>query len=159
VDWQACETLLKAAPPPEKGTIRIAVLHHHLMSALRDERLPDADYPDGSVSVTLNAGTVIEGLQRYGFGLVLHGHQHTPGLYTVARGRLEQGSLALQRLDEPVYALAGGSAGARADRIDGEVRDNAYALLTVGADNIATMVRSYNPSGVVRDLFNARLHL
>src|SRR4051812_24691761 len=25
-----------------------------------------------------NSGAVIEGLQRYGFGLVLHGHQHTP---------------------------------------------------------------------------------
>jgi hypothetical protein len=90
---------------------------------------------------------------------VLHGHQHTPGLYSVARGRLEPGSLALQRLDQPLYALAGGSAGARADRIDGDVRDNAYALLTVESNSVTAVVRSYNPSGAVRDLFNARMRL
>jgi predicted phosphodiesterase len=159
VDWQACETLLKAAPAPQPNTLRVAVLHHHLVSALRDDRLPDPGYPDGSVSVTLNAGVVIEGLQRYGFGLVIHGHQHTPGLYRVARGRLTPGSLALQSLDQPLYALAGGSAGARADRIDLDVRDNSYGLLQIGGDVVRATVRSYNPSGNIRDLFNAALQL
>lgn len=159
VDWQACETLLKAASAPPPGTLRIAVLHHHLMSTLRDERLPDTDYPDGSVSVTLNSGAVIEGLQRYGFGLALHGHQHTPGLYRVARGRVGHGSLALQYLDQPLYAMAGGSAGARADRIDGDVRDNSYGLLRIEPGAVGATVRAYNPSGVTRDLFNAALQV
>jgi predicted MPP superfamily phosphohydrolase len=159
VDWQACESLLKTASVPPPNTLRLAVLHHHLMSALRDDRLPDPQYPDGSVSVTLNSGAVIEGLQRYGFGLVLHGHQHTPGLYRVARGQLGHGSLSMGHFDEPLYALAGGSAGARADRIDGDVRDNSYALVQIDSQTVNATVRAYNPSGAVRDLFNATLRL
>lgn len=159
VDWQACEEVLATAGRPEPGSIRVAVLHHHLVSALREERLPDPDYPDGSVSVTLNAGAVIEGLQRHGFQLVLHGHQHTPGVNRISRGRLERGSNTLHGIDEPLYVVAGGSAGVVATRIDGDIRDNSYGLITVQGAELRLLVRVYASAGNVRDLFNLAMRL
>jgi hypothetical protein len=159
VDWQACEEVLKTAGEPEPNSIRVAALHHHLVSALRDEKLPDPEYPYASATVTLNAGAVIEGLQRYGFRLVLHGHQHTPAVSRISKGRLQPGALALCGIDEPLYVLAGGSAGAVAGRIEGDIRDNSYGLIKVRQGELQVFVRVYGCAGHPRDLFNVALRL
>lgn len=157
VNWQVCESLLESAAARDDNTLRMAVMHHHLVSALREERLPDAEYPYASVSVTLNAGAVIEGLQRHRFRIVVQGHQHTPSLMRISRGRLEHGALDLKGLDQPLYAVSGGSAGAAASRIDGDIRDNTYTLMRLDDRSVNTIVRAYSSSGNAHDLYTARL--
>jgi DNA repair exonuclease SbcCD nuclease subunit len=51
---------------PSQGSLRVAVLHHHL--------IPFSGYDDKST--TRNAYQVLTRLVRHGFSLVLHGHQH-----------------------------------------------------------------------------------
>ena len=159
VEWQAYEKLLESLPPAGKRDLRIAVIHHHLVPTLREERLPDPDYPFASVSVTLNAASIIEGLQKHGFKLVLHGHHHTPALNRVSRGRHGDGTLELCGYEDALYVAAGGSAGARASRIDGDIRDNTYSVFSIENDGLPLMVRQFNPSGNIRELYRAILPL
>jgi predicted phosphodiesterase len=159
VDWQACEEVLTSLGERDPESIRVAVLHHHLVSSLRDEQLPDSEYPYGSISVTLNAGAVIEGLQRHGFRLVLHGHQHTPAVSRISRGRLEHGSLNLRGMDEALYVVAGGSAGVKGARINADVRDNAYGVIGIRGNSLEVTVRLYGTAGYPRDFFKASLPL
>ena len=57
-----------------RKTLLFAVLHHHIVSVTR------VDVPDGQrpVSLTLDAGELIEGFCKASVGYVLHGHQHVP---------------------------------------------------------------------------------
>lgn len=157
VDWRACEAFLAAEARPREGTLRIAVVHHHLAPAVREEPLPDSDYPSASVSVTLNAAAVIEGLQQYGFHLVLHGHQHVPAVTKVARGWVPDGTLAVSGLGGGIFVVAAGSAGAAAGRIQGGIRENSYGLLQIDEESVRLRVRQFNESGTVRDLYSADL--
>lgn len=159
VDWRACEEVLATSEVPEPNTLRVAVLHHHLVPVLRDEKLPDPDYSYGSISVTLNAGAIVEGLQSHGFRLVLHGHQHTPAINRISRARFETGTLGLKGIDEPLYVVAGGSAGIASSLIDGEIRENCYGLIKIGDTHLSVHVRQYSTSGNPRDLFLAQLAL
>lgn len=159
VEWQAYEQVLEKLPPMEREGLRIAVIHHHLVPTLREERLPDSEYPFASVSVTLNAASVIEGLQRHGFKLVLHGHHHTPALNRISRGRFDDGTLELCGYDDSLYVCAGGSTGVKGNRIDGDIRDNTYSILSLEQESLPLTVRQFNPSGNVRELYRATLPL
>ncbi|HKP38456.1 MAG TPA: metallophosphoesterase [Pyrinomonadaceae bacterium] len=159
VNWQAYDTVLDTLPKTEPNNLRMAVIHHHLVGALREERLPDSDYPYASVSVTLDAAAVVEGLQRHGFKFVLHGHQHNPALNRISRGRYSDGELELAGYDENLYVIAGGSTGVTGSRIDGDIRDNTYGVLKINEDNLALSVRQFNPSGNVRELYHAPLNI
>ena len=156
VDWRGYEELLTAIPKVAADTLRIAVMHHHLVPSLREEKLPDSEYPYGSVSVTLNAPAIIEGLQRFGFTLVMHGHQHTPAVNRISRGRPCDGKLDLEGLDQALYIIASGSTGAKPERIDGDIRENTYGILST-TNPLTIKVRQFNTSGNVRDLYSARL--
>lgn len=159
VNWQAYDTVLDTLPESETGALRMAVIHHHLVGALKEERLPDDAYPYASVSVTLDAATVIEGLQRHGFQIVLHGHQHNPALNRISRGRYSDGELELAGYDENLYVIAGGSTGVTGSRIDGDIRDNTYGVLKIDVNSVGLSVRQFNPSGNVRELYRAPLSL
>jgi len=139
-EWPLCEPLLKSVEVP-KGTVRIAVLHHHLVPAPLVE-IPD---PKGApLSVTIDAGQIIEGLQRFGFSFVFHGHQHLPHIWRLARGmRTSNGNVEIRWPDRFLYAIGAGSAGARADRIL-PLRQNTYNLLRLEKDNWRYRVRQYN---------------
>jgi len=156
IDWEGCEKFL-SAQPQEPGALRIAIIHHHLVSGPREEPAPNPAYPFASVSVTLNSGAVIDGLQQFGFQMVLHGHQHTPALQKISRARFKDGTIQLTGLDEVLYLIAGGSAGVVASRIEGSIRDNTYGILKVADDCVSLRVRAFNPSGIVRDLYTAEL--
>jgi predicted phosphodiesterase len=159
VNWQAYETVLDTLPGREDNALRIAVIHHHLVGALKEERLPDSEYPYASVSVTLDAANVVEGLQRHGFKIVLHGHQHNPALNRISRGRARDGDLELAGFDDKLYVIAGGSTGVTGSRIDGDIRDNTYGSLRIDKGNVGLTVRQFNPSGNIRDLYHAPLDL
>ena len=156
VDWQAYENLLEEIRPMENA-LRIAVLHHHIVPIVKEERTPDSTYPSGGVSVVLNAGTVIEGLQRHGFRYVLHGHQHTPAICGISRGRYQDGSLELEGCQQPLYIIAGGSTGVSYTRIDGDIRENTYGIYEIDKNNLKVRVRQFNPSNNPRDLFRTIL--
>jgi hypothetical protein len=156
VDWRAYEELLNGADKTDEDTLRIAVMHHHLVPSLREEKLPEPGYPYGSVSVTLNAPAIIEGLQRFGFEIVMHGHQHNPAVNRISRARLSDRKLELECLEQPLYVIASGSTGVKLERIEGDIRENTYGILTTDTPR-HIYVRQFNPSGNVRDLYSARL--
>lgn len=137
VDWPIYETILRESEVVQEGTLRIAVLHHHLISALPVER-PTADRP---VSITLDAGDIIAGLQRHGFRLVLHGHQHVPGVARISKG-LRKDDGRLEGMDAPIYVIGGGSAGAK--RLYDPMPLNTYSLIRPSDDALHLQIRQYN---------------
>jgi 3',5'-cyclic AMP phosphodiesterase CpdA/tetratricopeptide (TPR) repeat protein len=69
---------LIASVRPSPGTLRVAVLHHHLLPFPESltERAGEELWID--VSTIRDAGLVEQSLERLGFDLVLHGHKHKP---------------------------------------------------------------------------------
>jgi len=110
VQWPLYQSLLASVPAVDPATLRIAVLHHHLVPASTEDVI-DPQYPEAAMSMTLDSGSIIEGLQRSGFQLALNGHQHIPRFTKIARGRLKDDSFDLAGLDNPLHVLGGGSAG------------------------------------------------
>jgi predicted MPP superfamily phosphohydrolase len=145
VDWSLYEAVL-AAVPTERSVKRIAVLHHHLI-ATASEELPNKDWTYGNVSVTLNAGKVIEGLQRHGFGLVLHGHQHIPGISRYARGLRPDKGLKITGLDHPLFILAAGTAGSKAERLHPDFPLNSYNILRLQPKAVEVSTRQFSSTG------------
>lgn len=139
VDWNLYADILRTRT--KVGTsIRIAVLHHHLLQAPRVE-IVDPNYSDASVSTTLDAAAVIEGLQLNGFDMVLHGHQHVPALSRVSRATKIEGSDTAE-FQRDLYVLAAGSAGS--SRLSDEMRDNSYNVLEITPTGVAVEARLYN---------------
>lgn len=161
VDWNDYEGILKRSKLPSDGPppIRIAIIHHHLVPAPLTEAAPSDGYDYASVSVTLNAGEVLQGLQQHGFKVVLHGHQHSPAVNVVARGRKKPGQIDLVGLNEQLYVLAGGSAGAKATRLDKGFPMNTYGLLTIEKDRIIHLVRKYTSTGFCEDHYRTVIPL
>jgi 3',5'-cyclic AMP phosphodiesterase CpdA len=148
VDWNLYADLLKAKTK-DPSCIRVAVLHHHLLQAPRVE-LVDPNYSVASVSTTLDAADVIEGLQLNGFDLVLHGHQHVPALSRVSRAVQVKGSNSAE-FQKDLYVLAAGSAGS--SRLSDEMRDNSYNVLEVTSKGVEVEARLYNKGKSPRTLF------
>lgn len=71
---------LIASVQPTPGTLRVAVVHHHLLPFPESltERAGEDIWID--VSTIRDAGLVERSLERLGFDLVLHGHKHKPQL-------------------------------------------------------------------------------
>lgn len=137
VDWSLYRDMLGPSTALEGGPLRIAVLHHHLLSAFPIE-MPIEDRP---ISITVDAGEVLVGLQRLGFRVVLQGHQHVPRVSRVSRGlRNDNGSL--DALDHPIYIISGGSSGSK--RLYDPMPLNTYSLLTLGSNHIHLRIRQYN---------------
>jgi len=144
LEWPLYESLLKTVPRPDSDTIRLAVLHHHLVPAVREE-IPDPAYPEAAISMTLDSGAVIEGLQEYGFKLALHGHQHVPRITRIGRGRRKDGSFGLDGLSKPLYIVGAGSVGT--SRLFAEMRDNTYnVLVPINNKKLRLIVRRFNAS-------------
>jgi 3',5'-cyclic AMP phosphodiesterase CpdA len=117
VQWPLYDDLLRVAQH-DPNSFRVAVQHHHLVTALREEAL-DPDYPEAAVSTTLDAGAVMEGLLTHGFRLLLHGHQHVPAATRISRVNFDE--------QANIVALAAGSTGSK--RLSDELRDNSYNVV------------------------------
>ena len=142
VQWGLYDPLLRSnAYDPE--VFRMAVMHHHLIPAPREEH-QDPNYPAASLSATLDSGAVLDGLQSHHFHLVVHGHQHVPGVSKVARGSIPVAAEPVSGLDGGIYIVAGGSAGS--ERLTDEMRDNCYNLIVFTKDKGFTVeARRFNP--------------
>ncbi|GHG49761.1 hypothetical protein GCM10012320_17700 [Sinomonas cellulolyticus] len=101
------------------------VLHHHVQPAPVLEFLED----DRPVSLTLDSGEIISFAQKYGVRAILHGHQHLPFVGTTSRLAeiSEDGPTPSPGNRTDVLILGAGSAGARADRLGGEMPENSFA--------------------------------
>jgi 3',5'-cyclic AMP phosphodiesterase CpdA len=154
VEWALYDALLRTKPH-NPDVIRMAVLHHHLVPAPREEIL-DVNYPEASVSTTLDAGRVIEGLQEHGFTFALHGHQHVPAVSRVTRALALMGSGA-EVLGKGLLVLAAGSAGACAHRLSDEMRENSYNVVRLRAGKEENESRRYTPGSAPQTLRRLRI--
>ena len=99
-----------------------AVLHHHVLPTPLVEE-PSDKRP---VSLTLDAGQLIEDLQRVGFHAILHGHQHVPFVGNTSRAfRNKDGSWELR---SPIHVIGGGSCGVRSGRLWNQMRNNSVGI-------------------------------
>lgn len=156
VQWQLYDEFLRNRPC-DPSVLRIAVLHHHLVSSAREEVL-STEYPEASISTTIDAGAVIEGLQRHGFAMVLHGHQHVPALAQITRAtRGSPETAEPEELGKGITVIAAGSAGATGTRLSDEMRDNSYNLLRLDPLRIDVEARRFSPGASPQRLFRFRL--
>jgi predicted phosphodiesterase len=155
VGWDDYRYLILENIEEEAPTIKIAVLHHHLVSVSSEESF-DVEYKYGNVSVTIDAGKVIDGLQHNNFNLVLHGHQHLPSINKVSRG-IKNGSTV--KLDKGLFLLGAGSAGAKIDRLTGEFRDNSFSLIYIENEKITVESVQYNSTKEPSIYFDSQIEI
>ena len=148
VQWPLYDDLLKSTHRNPED-LRIAVLHHHLVPASREEG-PDPNYPEAAISITVDAGAVLEGLQAHGFKLALHGHQHVPAVTRIDRGYPVDGNI---ELNGGLVVIAAGSAGA--NRLSDEMRDNSYNVIRFSGSGFTTEARRFNQGRAPQRLFHA----
>jgi predicted MPP superfamily phosphohydrolase len=150
VQWRLYDDALRLTER-NPDDFRIAVLHHHLVPASREERT-DPNYQEAAISVTLDAGAVVEGLQSNGFELALHGHQHVPAIARIDRGSPVDGKIKLSE-DGGMVILAAGSAGAT--RLSDEMRDNSYNIIRVLENGYSVEAKRFNRAKAPETLFQA----
>lgn len=138
-----------------ENAIRIAVLHHHLIPVPNEEPI-DSIYPYGSISATLDAGKVIEGLHHYNFDIVLHGHQHLPGINKISRGVLKAG---IVNLNKELFLLGAGSLGAKVERLTGQLRNNSFSILKLSNEKIKIESVQYNKNIDAENYFNCEFKI
>lgn len=145
VQWALYEDILRAADY-DPDVIRIATLHHHLVSGPREESVQEDEFVEASVSTTLDAGAVIEGLQSHNFTLALHGHQHVPALTKVARASVPNKADDVHDFGAGLVAAAAGSAGADKSRLSDEMRDNSFNVITFSERGFELEAKRFNPT-------------
>ncbi len=143
VDWSHYKNLL--ALQTLDGDFRIAVIHHHLAS-MQAEEILSSDYPFGSISVTIDSGKVIEGLQRNGFDIVLNGHQHVPGITRITRGFISDSNHIDLSSRKELTILSAGSAGVKDARFSTEMKYNTFSLYQLKKNELLVEVKKFNPS-------------
>jgi 3',5'-cyclic AMP phosphodiesterase CpdA len=152
VDWYHFKTFLTANKLD--GNLKIAVIHHHLVSTPSEEIL-DPQYPFGSISVTIDSGRVIQGLQKHGFQIVLNGHQHMPGITKIMRGIVNDNNEMIISDNQFITILSAGSAGVKENRFCEEVKYNTFSLYKVNYDSLEVEVKVYNPSSEPKRHYNS----
>ena len=93
-----------ASAQPE---IRILVMHHHISSIIPAE--PPKDKAD--ISVTLDAGRLIDRALEASVDLVIHGHQHYPCISKISKTRFVDRRMQCFTSDAGMFILSAGSAG------------------------------------------------
>jgi hypothetical protein len=119
-----------------------AVLHHHVIPVI------PVDVPDGKrpVSLTLDAGELIEEFCKARVGYVLHGHQHMPFVGITAKLNAGDG---LPRTWEPakgnLFVLGCGSTGAKREWLPPEIGKNTLAVYTPKHDSLEVAFYEFLP--------------
>jgi hypothetical protein len=121
--------------------IRMLIMHHHVSTTLPWE--PPSETAD--VSITLDAGTLVDRALEAGIALLLHGHQHFPGIAKITKSSFSNRVLKYAD-DRQLYILSAGSAGVRVDRRYPDV-PNTYSLINVSAVEASVRIRAIHPSG------------
>lgn len=156
VEWPLYDTLLTNSEL-EKDSYKIAVIHHHLITSPAEENF-QKEYKYGGFSLTLDAGKVIEGLQAFGFNMVLNGHQHLPLIQRVSRGRITENK-TIEGIEKDLYLLSGGSCGVKDGRFTEYMKLNTYNILNISEDNLEIFCREYTRKIEPRNYFTCSLPL
>jgi len=131
--------------------IRVLVLHHHVSTVIPMEE----GHGGKGVSVTLNAGEILDRASRAGVSVILHGHHHYPNITTLRRTYEEDGEFKQSRTQ--LHIISGGSTGT--SRIGGLVT-NCYGILAFEEKKLDVRVRRIRPSGdPFGDLLRTQLEL
>jgi 3',5'-cyclic AMP phosphodiesterase CpdA len=121
--------------------IRTLVMHHHVSSIVPAE--PPKDKAD--ISVTLDAGRLIDHALDTGIGLVLHGHQHYPCITKIAKTRFSGGRMHSSLQERELYILSAGSAGVKGTR-RGDI-PNTYSVISLSLTGSRVRVRAISAAG------------
>lgn len=143
VDWFHYKNLIAAHNLD--GDIKFAVIHHHLVSMPIEESL-DPNYVYASISVTIDSGRVIEGLQKNGFDFVINGHQHIPGITKITRGIINNANLIDINERKQLTILSAGSAGVKDERFSEEMKYNSFSIYLMKDNSLDIEVLYYNPT-------------
>jgi hypothetical protein len=142
--------------PRQKGprgprAVRIVVLHHHLLPVSYSE----AAYQGWQYSVTLDAESLMRWVLEHDVDLVLHGHQHQPFYTQVIRSV----NLKDTDTDSRTTTIVGmGSTGVDLGHL-GEKRNNMFALLQFGVQEVRIRFFSIDRRHPSEDLFEFRVDL
>ena len=112
-------------------SIRIALIHHHPVL------IPDLAEPGRGYDAVANSGQLIRQLREFRFHLILHGHKHSPYVFT------EDSQSAWTTDSQPIVIAAGGSTGSRALPEEFEGRTNCYNRITIKWHPSAGQTRVY----------------
>jgi hypothetical protein len=99
---------------------------------------------ENGVSLTLDASGLIQAAQESGVRLALHGHQHSHKIAKYAGVYYRDGKW--RGLDEEVYVLASGSAGANERRLPRDT-PNTYTILDFGESGTQVVMRTLRLDG------------
>lgn len=102
-----------------ESSIRIALIHHHPVL------IPDLAEPGRGYDAVANSGQLIRQLREFRFHLILHGHKHSPYVFT------EDSQSAWTTDSQPIVIAAGGSAGSKALPDEFKRPTNCYNRITV----------------------------
>jgi metallophosphoesterase superfamily enzyme len=140
------------AESPDGDELRIALVHHHLVSVNYVEEI---DWDTKRVSLMLDAESVLRYLMSLGVRLVCHGHQHQPFLSEERRivpGHVDPVSRVERTLDSRIAIIGGGSLGAARKHLN-QVGRNTYNLINISGVPahvvVRTRVRSSSGPGFV----------
>jgi predicted MPP superfamily phosphohydrolase len=136
-----------------RSPLLLAVLHHHVLPTPLIEE-PESSRP---ISLTLDAGQLIEDLQAAGCDAILHGHQHVPFVGSTSRARrVPSGKWAMSR---SVHVIGGGSCSVKMDRLWDNMRNNALGLYRPVDDNLSVRMFQFSPTVDLHEYLNLTLEL
>lgn len=118
--------------------LRVVVVHHHLLPVTFREA-PGAGW---TYSVMLDAEALTRWIARYGVQVVLHGHMHTPFYSQVTRRASFQ---ADESSRHRFHVFGMGSSGVH-QRHWGEIKGNAFAVLTFGRESLTVVYYGVHPT-------------
>jgi 3',5'-cyclic AMP phosphodiesterase CpdA len=125
---------------PYGREVRMISLHHHVTSVLPTE--PFQEQP--SVSVTLDAGNLLNYSLLAQIGLIVHGHQHYPCVTQVNKLLRTGGTTAFA--DNGILILSGGSTGVKRERLPLGV-GNTYTLISFEGQDVTITIREIYANG------------
>ncbi len=132
----------KMDAPAQEPEIRIVVMHHHISSIVPVE--PPREKAD--VSVTLDAGRLIDYALDSGVGLVLHGHQHYPCITRMSKTKFANFQMQRFEADSGIYILSAGSAGVKGTRRTPNI-PNTYSIISLSPAESRVKIRAISPAG------------
>ena len=115
-------------PDDDDRTLRIAVVHHHLVQVIQTQY---EEFKENYFGVMMNAEEIIRQLIQQRFSIVLHGHQHMP--FTARAQRFFRGRDERTKADSSwqLAICAAGSAGIIHSMVAKEYGANHYNLITI----------------------------
>jgi predicted phosphohydrolase len=119
--------------------LNLALMHHHIISP------PFILKPDGErpLSVTLDAGSLINLFCNAKIRFVIHGHNHFPYIGTVQSSNVK-GEWKLDQF--PLNIICGGSCGVKEAYLRDEFKHNTFGIYTPLETGLHIDVVKYNPT-------------